>query len=283
METIITSIFSGGVAGAALIWISRSWITERLQQSIRHEYSQKLETHKSELNLKLQSIKHDRELYNLRTSLFFDHQRKAFAEISSQLAKTKDEWFRVAFDPEDSFMEPVPNEEYIKFKQLIYDHQLFFDTECNLAIDLALQAMHDSFPFKETLYGPEEKIECQEPYERLAYIQERMIQLFQEKIGISEAVSAKTDLALLTLVRLLNENKHHISEFEIEDNIKLSIFENYSDAIEIAKQYINPFTEKCEELREYFIAQILYEESLLKLDNAMAILEKNKIQQANQL
>lgn len=35
---------------AALVWLSKSWISERLKNSIKHEYDQKLETHKAQLS-----------------------------------------------------------------------------------------------------------------------------------------------------------------------------------------------------------------------------------------
>jgi hypothetical protein len=269
---------SGGIGGIALTWLSRNWITERLKQSIQHEYAQKLENHRAELNTKLQSIIHGRELYHLRTSLFFDHQRTAFAELSSQLAQTKDKWFNIAFDPEAAFEEPVPQEEYIKFKKLFYDHQLFFDSECLLAINLALQAMHDSFPFKETLNGPEEKRECQEPYERLEYVHERMVQVFQEKIGVTSATNAKFELALLALIKTLNENKGKIPELRLEGGMGLSYFGNSADAVTIAKQYIEPFIEKSKELKKYLSDQILFEEDLSVVDNALRIIEEINIQ-----
>ncbi|HVU47671.1 MAG TPA: hypothetical protein VHD85_16190 [Terracidiphilus sp.] len=46
---IVSSIAAGGAAGAALFWIFRSWISERLKASIQHEYEQKLETLKNQL------------------------------------------------------------------------------------------------------------------------------------------------------------------------------------------------------------------------------------------
>ena len=48
-ETIFTSILSSSVIAAALVWLTRSWISERLKNSIRYEYDQKLESHKSQL------------------------------------------------------------------------------------------------------------------------------------------------------------------------------------------------------------------------------------------
>jgi hypothetical protein len=146
MEAIL-SIISGGAGGAILSWLFRNWISERIQQSIKHEYSQKLESYKSELNANMQSILYERQLNQLRTSLFFDHQREAFSSILSKLAETRNKWFEVAFDPEEPFEEPVPEDEFKKFKELFYKHQLFFDSDCLLVINLAIEAMEGSFPF----------------------------------------------------------------------------------------------------------------------------------------
>ena len=60
-------IASAGVSVALsglLIWITKSWISARLQQAIKSEYEQKLETHKAQL--KAQS---DVELEKLRSRL----------------------------------------------------------------------------------------------------------------------------------------------------------------------------------------------------------------------
>lgn len=211
METIL-SIISGGVGGAILTWLLRNWISERLKQSIQHEYAQKLETHKAELNADMQSILHERQLHQLRTSLFFDHQREAFANILNKLAETRSNWFKVAFEPEEPFLEPVPSEEYDKFKKLFYEHQLFFDSDCLLAIDLAMESMSDSFPDYDP-GGPLHHKDCREPYERLEYIQERMALIFQEKIGSAHANTAKIELSLLALIRLLN--RYHFSKIDL--------------------------------------------------------------------
>jgi len=67
---VILSIFSSGATGALLVWLLRGWISERLKQSIQHEYSQKLETHKAELNTRIQALRHENQMQQLRTSLF---------------------------------------------------------------------------------------------------------------------------------------------------------------------------------------------------------------------
>jgi hypothetical protein len=60
-------IASAGVSAALsslLIWITKSWLSERLSQSIRSEYNQKLETHKAQLK-----ASSDVEIERLRSQL----------------------------------------------------------------------------------------------------------------------------------------------------------------------------------------------------------------------
>ena len=102
MDTIL-SILSGGSAGALLVWLFRGWISERLQQSIRHEYSQKLENHKAELNARIQAIQHENQLQQLRTSLFFDHQRNAFAGLLAKIAQVNQAWIDKEYHDEEGF------------------------------------------------------------------------------------------------------------------------------------------------------------------------------------
>ena len=47
---LLASAAVSAVLTAALIWLSKSWISERLKNSIKHEYDQKLETHRAQLS-----------------------------------------------------------------------------------------------------------------------------------------------------------------------------------------------------------------------------------------
>ncbi|MEQ1905719.1 MAG: hypothetical protein ABL888_16140 [Pirellulaceae bacterium] len=47
--TVLTSLTASGALAGALLWITRNWLSERLKQSIQHEYGQKLEAHKAAL------------------------------------------------------------------------------------------------------------------------------------------------------------------------------------------------------------------------------------------
>lgn len=61
---IITSSVVSAVLAGLLLWLTRSWISERLKNQIKNEYDQRLETHKAQL--KAQS---DVEVEKLRSQL----------------------------------------------------------------------------------------------------------------------------------------------------------------------------------------------------------------------
>ncbi len=45
------SVISGGVSGAVLVWLAKGWISERLRESIKYEYAEKLESYRTDMNL----------------------------------------------------------------------------------------------------------------------------------------------------------------------------------------------------------------------------------------
>lgn len=53
MKDLIISVLSSAAVSAmlttTLIWLSKTWIGERMKNAIKHEYDQKLETHKAQL------------------------------------------------------------------------------------------------------------------------------------------------------------------------------------------------------------------------------------------
>jgi hypothetical protein len=48
-DSFITALVTSGALTAAILWIARLWVSERLKQSIGHEYSTELEKHKATL------------------------------------------------------------------------------------------------------------------------------------------------------------------------------------------------------------------------------------------
>jgi hypothetical protein len=62
--TVLASATVSGALTAALVWLAKSWIGERIKGAIQHEYNQKLESHKAQLK-----VQYDRDLEQLKSEL----------------------------------------------------------------------------------------------------------------------------------------------------------------------------------------------------------------------
>ena len=81
---LITSATVSAILAGALVWLTKSWISERLKTAIKHEYDEKLETHK--FQLKAES---DVEIERLRSQLSMatmEHQVK-YSKLHEQRAE----------------------------------------------------------------------------------------------------------------------------------------------------------------------------------------------------
>jgi len=251
MIDAILSILSGGLAGAALVWLLRSWISERLQQSIRHEYSQKLETHKAELNTRIQAIEHENQLYQLRTSLFFDHQRNAFAGLLAKIAEVNQKWIDEEFQSEEGFTGPVPYDAYKELRKRYYEHQLFLDSACLAAMELLFEFYTDSFPFDDGSASEPIPRDLKAAYAGVEYLQPRIAELFQQKIGVIDNSRAAHEVALLGGIRLLNH--YHFEEVALpaKGSLELTHRDRPADAVVKAEEHLGELTAKLKELCLY--------------------------------
>lgn len=229
----LTSIFSGGITGGLLVFFLRGWITERLQQSIRHEYaqelethrheySQKLETHKAELNTRIQEIHHENQFKQLRTSLFFDHQRNAFVGMLAKIAETNQIWIDKEYEDEVGLTGPVPYEAFKDLRSIFYEHQLFFDNACLAAINLTLDCYQDSFSFNDGS-GRSITRDIRRPYDAIQFLQPRLSELFQSRIGVSTSRRAEREIALLGAIRIINKYKDHFEEIGLSSDSPLKL------------------------------------------------------------
>ncbi len=248
METLL-SILSGGIAGAILAFLLRGWITERLKQSIQHEYAQKLETHKAELNTRIQTISHENQLRQLRTSLFFDHQREAFAKVLTAIAEATTKWWKTA-NMDEGLTEPIPTTQYEAVKKAFYNNQLFLDSDCIAAVDLILDAMRDSFPADDGS-GQLQYRDTRAAYDTVEFLQDRVAEVFQEKIGLDVPGRARHEIALLGGIRLLN--RYHFADIGLpaKGALQLGHHDTTADAVRKAEDNREELLQKLGQFAEY--------------------------------
>lgn len=210
---IAAQVLPGAAAGGALVWLLRNWMSERIRQSISHEYTQKLENHKNELELRVQSIRHEFETHQLRTSLFFDHQRSAFAELLSKIAEVNSVWWSEGYEGDIGLIHPVPSALFRELRDLYYKHQLFLDAECIMAMELLFDVYRDSLPFDDGSGSGPRARDVRGPYDNAEYLQPRIASLFQAKIGVSTDRRPARQIALLESIRILN--RYHFSGIQL--------------------------------------------------------------------
>lgn len=80
-------MFSSSFVGAG-IWLARSWLSERLKNSIRAEYDQKLETHKAQLksqsDIALERLRADLSIATAEHNIQFARLHEKRAEVIAE-------------------------------------------------------------------------------------------------------------------------------------------------------------------------------------------------------
>ena len=274
LQFIVSQILPGAAAGAALAWLARNWISERLRQSISHEYSQKLETHKNDLEIRVQSLRHAFEVHQLRTSLFFDHQRSAFAELLSKIAQVNDEWWKIGYEDDVGLIEPVPSALFRELRDLYYKHQLFLDTESVMAMELLFEFYRDSFPFDDGCGNGAQSRDPREPYNNAEYLQPRIAALFQSKIGVSSERRSARQIALLGSIRIMNH--YHFSDIQlpVSGPLKLENPERAAEAVMKAERHFDILLPNLRKFHKYLLNETgFFHEAELSLGRYLAVLD----------
>lgn len=87
------TILSSGALASAIVFLARSWISERLKAAIQHEYDQKLETHKAKLQsaseVEIEKLKSQLQIAaserSIKLSKVFEDQAETIAETYAKL------------------------------------------------------------------------------------------------------------------------------------------------------------------------------------------------------
>lgn len=268
------SILSGGASGAVLVWLAKGWISERLKQSIHYEYAEKLENYKTELNSKIEGIKHENQVSQLRTSLFFDHQRNAFAALIAKIAQINIEW-TAHYDPDEGLYEPVPSIGRREFEGLLYQHQLFLDEECLMALSLVTEAYRRSLPHDDGSGPPPHQNNSIQHVSYIEYLQPRIASIFRGKIGVDADPQHLIDVAILSAIELVNG--YHFLDIDIPPEGALSTkkINNAADKVAVGSNNINALILLLKKFDDYLSHDGGWvHEAQLKVKQTLNILEK---------
>ena len=91
MTEVITSAFVSSIFSGFIVWLTKTWISQRLKESIKSEYDQRLATHKAELEkesaIEIEKTKHELEKSIFEHNIKFQNIYKTRADIIAQLYK----------------------------------------------------------------------------------------------------------------------------------------------------------------------------------------------------
>lgn len=249
MEYLLNLLY-GGAGGVIFFWSIKNWISERLRESIKHEYAEKLESFKSDLNSKIEAIKHENQVTQLRTSLFFDHQRNAFASIITMIAKLNKEWADL-YDVDNGLYSPVPYDSFTEMKNLYYQHQLFLDEECLIAMSLIMKAYQKSLPYDDGSGGPLHQGENSSHLSFIEYLQPRLASIFRSKIGVSSNPQHHIDVVVLSAIELVNNYQFLDVGIPPQGSLSTEKIDNASDKVALGLMHFDELTSLLKEFDRY--------------------------------
>ena len=231
------------------MWLLRGWISERLKQSIQHEYSQKLETHKADLNTRIQSLQHENQLHQLRTSLFFDHQRNAFASLLSKITEVNQEWEDKEYEEYVGVAGRVPSNALSDLYKVYHQHQLFLDVDCIETMELTFECYHDSIS---PIGDSAEQDDIEASYNGIQYLQTMIVELFRKKLEASNNDLGLRKIAIFGAIKLLNKHRDLVPELKLFSGEPLRLLvNNPANAVMKAEQNFNELLSKLKALQTY--------------------------------
>lgn len=233
-----------------LIYSIRLTIKHGIAAEFKLTADKQLEELKSDLTSKIEGTRHEYELAQLQTSLLFDHKRIAFATLLARIAEVDREWFKSAYEPHTGILSQVPSDQYKKLGDAYIEHQLFFDGDCLAAIDLVLNTLRGSFPFEDG-EGNIHTRDCDAAYRQLEYLQPRVAEIFQGKLGFQGSDRGKEDVALLGAILLLNHYHFRDIGLPVKGNLKLDAQDFPGEAVAKAEANKPELLHKLREFDEY--------------------------------
>jgi len=247
---------------SAVFWVGRKWLSARLEGSIDLVYSQKLATHESKLETKLeshknalavelQSMRHEYEIRQLRTSLFFKHQQSAFSQILSKIAETNQHWFKDSYEPSEQTMGAVPSGLRTELTNLYFKHQLFLDHECRVAMELLFELYRNSLPFDDGNGGEPEERDGYECWVAAGYLLPRLATVFQSKIGLSRDSAALREIVLLGSIRIINRSHFPEAGIPAAGDLRLRDGEGAGESVIRAQRNEPAVIAKMQEFYDY--------------------------------
>lgn len=253
----VRTVIVSALTSSTVLWLGKEWLSTRLKASISHEYSEKLQEHKKEmdgelkqqqsiLDARLQEVRLRHEVSQTRTTLFFDHQVAAFGKLLEQLSWNIDTWHG-SRQQESGYLPPAPPEARAKVNALMREHQLFLDPDCQAALEIVTDSYRRSLNFNDGSGGPSHPQDTEGRLEDVEYLQSRIAALFQKKIGVDYDRHALRQIGLIGSIRLSATRRANTEQWPIMRHI---LSADPEEAVGLAEQNISQVKNYLENFEE---------------------------------
>ena len=88
LKDILVPAISGGLCGGAIIWLFKSWISERLKNAIAYEYTEKLRALEHGYAQQLEKLKAQLQSETFKAKEEMEHDRKIFEKLTAYCDET---------------------------------------------------------------------------------------------------------------------------------------------------------------------------------------------------
>ncbi len=88
LKNILVSAVAGGLCGGAIIWLFKSWISERLKNAIAYEYTEKLRALEHGYAQQLEKLKAQLQSETFKAKEEMEHDRKIFEKLTAYCDET---------------------------------------------------------------------------------------------------------------------------------------------------------------------------------------------------
>lgn len=225
----VRTVIVSALTSSTVLWLGKEWLSTRLKASISHEYSEKLQEHKKEmdgelkqqqsiLDARLQEVRLRHEVSQTRTTLFFDHQVAAFGKLLEQLSWTIETWHG-SRQQESRYLPPAPLEARTTVDALIREHQLFLDPDCKAALEIVTDSYRRSLNYNDGSGAPSHPQDTEARLADVEYLQSRIAALFQKKIGVDYDRHAIRQIGLIGAIRLAAAHRANTGQWPIMQHI----------------------------------------------------------------
>ena len=144
-----------------------------------------------------------------------------------------------------------------------------------------MEYYRDSFPLHDG-YGPPRPRDVDAAHDGVEYLQPRIADLFQEKIGVSKGSLAERKIALLGAIKLLNRYQFAEVELPVKGTLELTNRDSPADAVSKAEEHFDELLSKLRQFQAYLRRDGgFFHEAAMKTTRYLTILQPPEAAEIN--